>query len=1338
MEQREEEGKVNSEMYRPRLEHEEGVSRGFDDSAEGVELMSVDQCESMREMDDSQLVGAPVTVAGDAEILARQEVPMQVVVGLEVVKSAAARNSEESIRKPRRGRPPRSQGRSTPAQPPPRRRRDEEDVCFICFDGGSLVLCDRRGCPKAYHPACIKRDESFFRSKAKWNCGWHICSSCQKASHYMCYTCTFSLCKVCTEDADYLCVRGNKGFCGTCMRIVMLIENIPMGNKEVVQVDFDDKSSWEYLFKVYWIYLKQKLSLTLEELTKAKNPWNAVSALLPKVEFPGGFCNNNDEKVCSLDNSRRNLEGKNSKRRKTRNQPYLFNQDFRGLGKSGGDEGKSLPESIPWATKELLEFVAYMKHGDGSMLSQFDVQALLLEYVKRNNLHDPRQKCQIICDSRLINLFGKECVDHFEMLKLLEYHFLIKESVPANNIADPIIGNGEASESNDNQLTINNDRKCKTCRMSDERGVQSHRNQYAAIDVHNINLLYLKRNLMEHLIGDPENFHNTVTGSIVRIRIPVGDQKRDMYRLVQVEGTSKVAESYKVGTKTTDVMLEILNLDKREVVSIDGISNQEFLDDECKCLRESIKCGLIQRLTVGEIQKKAIALQAVRVKEWLEAEVLKLNHLRDRASENGHQKEYPFLECVDKLELLNSLEEHQRRLHEIPEIHTDPSMDPSYESKEDDGDGELDEKKQGDLVQLRKSVVSIRGVEVKSPGSGGGVFNDIGSRALKNLATSHDQSRNATFYVDKDGTTLVHEPVDASTWNQGGESFGSNNWTPPKNHVGSASSVTSTWNNQAALQSKLQSRGASESSVPPCSTPSEEFHVTPSLKAREGCEDEKWNASQSNVTINPPKTTASQSSIADGNLKQADGESYSGHTSEQGLEPQPIKSSSNGWVSGSGIVSLTMALETSQQKQEIHFPDFSSPTPKHSQGGLEGQATDNKQSLSLCVPVLDSGPSWSSTSSLLGGELQLPEVPGDGFKGSPTRTKPSANEWVPNLVSSSSLRPVEVASDYAATPTSGSSQPPHSSAVHLANASSWQAFVPEPTEFCSLPDESVSDLLAEVEAMEALGRLRSPTSSLSCGVEFTRGTENDCFSPIEGFSPIREPGKSDALSSTGDLQIPSHGTVVNESLGVAETFILTGDLQMPSQSTGTNESLGVSQIVTLDPQKRSGGHPSPNADVQGDAKPSDASVNQREAEADVKHHRVPSKSEVSKGTVFGSASSSRGGQAQGNANVSLGISQGTGCQNNNENSATSTGNASSCRNQSRHVTERLSGQRDRNRFHNRDSGFGKARNFWNRQAAPGGVNGGGSFRALPKGQRICKFYESGYCKKGASCSYRHP
>lgn len=69
-----------------------------------------------------------------------------------------------------------------------------------------------------------------------WISGWHICSICEKAAHYMCYTCTYSLCKACTKKADYLCVRENKGFCTTCMRTIMLIENNDRGNKEMVGI----------------------------------------------------------------------------------------------------------------------------------------------------------------------------------------------------------------------------------------------------------------------------------------------------------------------------------------------------------------------------------------------------------------------------------------------------------------------------------------------------------------------------------------------------------------------------------------------------------------------------------------------------------------------------------------------------------------------------------------------------------------------------------------------------------------------------------------------------------------------------------------------------------------------------------------------------------------------------------------------------------------------------------------------------------------------------------------------------------------------------------------------
>lgn len=43
---------------------------------------------------------------------------------------------------------------------------------------------------------------------------------------------------------------------------------------------------------------------------------------------------------------------------------------------------------------------------------------------------------------------------------------------------------------------------------------------------------------------------------------------------------------------------------------------------------------------------------------------------------------------MEKLQLLKTPEERRRRLEEIPEIHADPKMDPSYESEEKDSENE--------------------------------------------------------------------------------------------------------------------------------------------------------------------------------------------------------------------------------------------------------------------------------------------------------------------------------------------------------------------------------------------------------------------------------------------------------------------------------------------------------------------------------------------------------------------------------------------------------------------------------------------------------------------------
>ncbi|XP_073292663.1 zinc finger CCCH domain-containing protein 19-like [Primulina huaijiensis] len=623
------------------------------------------------------------------------------------------------------------------------RKITEEDVCFICFDGGELVLCDRRGCPKAYHPTCVNRDEAFFRAKGRWNCGWHMCSICEKNALFMCYTCTFSLCKKCSKDAVILCVRGNKGFCETCMKTVMLIENNEQGSNDAL-TSFDDKGSWEYLFKDYYTELKSKLSLSSVEVAEAKNPWKGKDTFSgpSKQESLDTQADDIDEGSGS-EESVETLKTINSKRKKKgkKSKSLAKEKDLVSAGVATGGKGLASSANSEWASKELLELVSHMKNGDTSVLSQFDVQGLLHEYIKRNKLRDPRRKSQIVCDARLEVLFGKPRVGHFEMLKLLESHFLIRDEQN-----DDVEGSIVDTENNQLDMAGNTDhltkgvkdRKHKTRKKGGLREPQSNLDDYAAIDMHNISLIYLRRKLMEDLLEDVEKFHDKVIGMFVRIRISGSSQKQDLYRLVQVVGTSKAAEPYKIGKKSTNIVLEILNLDKTEVTSIDTISNQDFTEEECKRLRQSIKCGLISRLTVGEILDKTMEIQEARVNDWLESETLRLSHLRDRASDLGRRKE--LRECVEKLQVLKTPEERRRKLKEIPEIHADPKMDPSYES--DENDHEAEDSRRDNFLRSRGSSFSRRERGLISPGSDSSARGGAGKVSTKNRELSRNLSGN--------------------------------------------------------------------------------------------------------------------------------------------------------------------------------------------------------------------------------------------------------------------------------------------------------------------------------------------------------------------------------------------------------------------------------------------------------------------------------------------------------------------------------------------------------------------------------------------------------------------
>ncbi|CAI9766682.1 unnamed protein product [Fraxinus pennsylvanica] len=1500
---------------------------------------------AVQEMDDLQLGGVMTGVSEDSVVEKSSAVvnpsPVALLTGRVI----------GSIEKKKRGRPPRSQ--MAVRSPPVKRKKvevEEEDVCFICFDGGSLVLCDRKGCPKAYHPACIKRDEAFFRSKAKWNCGWHICSVCRKASHYLCYTCTYSLCKGCTKDADYVCVRGNKGFCNTCMKTIMLIENKDQANNESVQVDFDDKTSWEYLFKMYWTYLKEKLSLTVSEVIQAKNPrkgvgivpckiqsthvhhnahngklansyWSSEHLELNKSKEQLSFSNEDplSPKMSSIDGDRVKLSSAKGAEKpshindvvepssdegsdnliidKEMEKPCIDNDankpsSEKGLGKSNIEKDACLPNTdkhTEWASKNLLEFVAHMKNGETTVLSQFDVQSLLLDYIKMNSLRDPRQKSQIICDLRLKNLFGKPRVGHIEMLKLLEFHFLIKDDTQKNafipaGFVGPVPNDMEVGGSS-HGLPTSKSRKRKGSKKGEEKKPQTNFDEYAAIDIHNINMIYLRRNLMENLIQDKEKFHDKVIGSIVRIRISSIDQKQDIYRLVHVVGTSKVAEPYKIGDRTTDIMLEVMNLDKKEAIAIDAISNQEFSEDECRRLRQSIRCGLANRFTVGEIQRKAMALLEVRLNDLLEAEIVRLNHLRDRASEKGHKKD--LREYVEKLQLLKSTEERQRRLREVPEIHADPKVDPKYGS-EDDAEGGTNSKQDGNVrpnvsgftrngkqrLKKGKEEGSIQTNNMNERADASGSYWSQkhaspvnisilanGGRSDQAMRTSGSETSTATMSLEnspyanyteteklwhyRDPSRKIQGPFsivqlrkwsttglfppDMRIWTNNdqydsllltdalsGQFHGSSqvlyNFSARSQELGAApdnsllksdtagsEDINKTGRNsnqtEAALHcsnlhalsnknTEIARSDGSGSSLPrcwdllnennSCTGTVQASNVAPSSSVGQtyiahldrGHKSDGFDYGSQCGGKNTRGPMEVQMSGGHDYEDQSNNQIQLGQPSKENVRSPPINLNSSIMDSTSDLSDVAKLPSSSKQDGYIDISDLPSPTPKTSNKDCEVQTAERQPSMSSNFPMQNSdimevptstpksnnedqrdqvavtkksaltsspapnmGASWGSASSLVVTGAQLPEMADEWCGYSPTPAKQFVEEWDSDLVPSSSLKPPEVTHAHFTTATLDSNQlsqsPP---SLPVPTLPDWQISINEPIEFDALGEDSVSDLLAEVDAMESQGVFPSPASAMKYGKELMEDFKDDCFSSIDDFSPIPDPGKSDALSSTEEIQLNCQFAMGCKPIDASNSNALDHFRRSSVHSSASSE--GETSFPVYQGEAGSELHPpAPNSTSQDMVGTTMALGTGSET---MDSGRVMVQGNINLVTVQGNVNLVLGGPSQGMADLGWGTNQGTAWGNPNANCSAPNGSLP-WDGQRKYGGERFTGPRDW-AYQGSEPGFGRGRPTWGRQP----YGGGGYSRPLPKGQRVCKFYENGHCRKGAFCDYLHP
>uniref|UniRef100_A0A8C2KXQ4 Nuclear receptor binding SET domain protein 2 n=1 Tax=Cyprinus carpio TaxID=7962 RepID=A0A8C2KXQ4_CYPCA len=104
--------------------------------------------------------------------------------------------------RPKNGHASEPKAKHQKKKPKRRKSRNEgkksEDECFRCGDGGELVLCDKKGCTKAYHLSCLDRTKRPF---GRWDCPWHHCDVCGKNSDAFCQLCPNSFCKTHQEGA---------------------------------------------------------------------------------------------------------------------------------------------------------------------------------------------------------------------------------------------------------------------------------------------------------------------------------------------------------------------------------------------------------------------------------------------------------------------------------------------------------------------------------------------------------------------------------------------------------------------------------------------------------------------------------------------------------------------------------------------------------------------------------------------------------------------------------------------------------------------------------------------------------------------------------------------------------------------------------------------------------------------------------------------------------------------------------------------------------------------------------------------------------------------------------
>ncbi|XVF56515.1 hypothetical protein PTKIN_Ptkin06aG0127500 [Pterospermum kingtungense] len=147
---------------------------------------------------------------------------------------------------------------------------EAEDWCFVCKDGGKLLLCDYKGCGKVYHPVCVGKKNSVLKSDGRWTCSRHSCSVCGGPPMFYCLCCPDAVCRLCSRSAEFVPVKLKKGLCETCFELALLAEENAEFDSQGDKLDFEDPGTEEFMFKEYLEIIMEQEELTFDDLHRAQ------------------------------------------------------------------------------------------------------------------------------------------------------------------------------------------------------------------------------------------------------------------------------------------------------------------------------------------------------------------------------------------------------------------------------------------------------------------------------------------------------------------------------------------------------------------------------------------------------------------------------------------------------------------------------------------------------------------------------------------------------------------------------------------------------------------------------------------------------------------------------------------------------------------------------------------------------------------------------------------------------------------------------------------------------------------------------------------------------------